>query len=146
VVTAHEIGHHMHRDIYRLFIIQSAVYLVVLKLVDVVLKTTSGPLGFSGISDPAALPWMVLLFAAFGALASPLMNAYTRHVEKQADAYALNITTDPISFTRAMTRLVNQNLAVASPPQWEEFLFYDHPSYNKRVKLAQDYQKSKENS
>ena len=34
VVTAHEIGHHIHRDIFRLFVIQSSLYLIGLKIVD----------------------------------------------------------------------------------------------------------------
>jgi STE24 endopeptidase len=143
VVTAHEIGHHVNRDIFRMFVIQSAVSLVVLKIVDVVLKATATPLGFSGISDPAALPWQVLLFGVLLTLASPLTNGYTRHVESQADGYALGLTEDSRAFINAMTRLVNQNLGVARPPRWEEVLFYDHPSYYNRVEQARKFEKGR---
>ena len=143
VVTAHEIGHHINRDIWRLFIIQSAVYLIGFKIVDVVLKASVSHLGFNGISDPAALPWLVLIFGAFSVLVSPLMNSYTRHVESQADGYALKLTEDPKAFVDAMTRLANQNLAVAHPSLWEEVLFHDHPSYNKRVEQARLYEEQK---
>ena len=68
VVTAHEIGHHLHRDIYRSFIVQSALYLIVLKIVDVIFKAVVAPPGYSGIADPAALPLLLLLFGVLGFL------------------------------------------------------------------------------
>jgi STE24 endopeptidase len=141
VVTAHEIGHHMNRDMFRLFLVQSATSLILLKVVDVILKVTVTPLGYSSINDPAALPWLILLFGILSTLISPLLNTYTRHVESQADGYALNLTGTSDAFIYAMTRLTNQNLSVAYPARWEELLFYDHPSYYQRVKQAQKYEK-----
>jgi STE24 endopeptidase len=82
----------------------------------------------------------MLLFGIFSTLISPLTNGYSRHVENQADGYALDLTNDSVAFIDAMTRLANQNLAVAHPSRWEEFLFYTHPSYNKRVELAHSYE------
>jgi len=142
-VTAHEIGHHNHRDIFRMFMIQSVLYLIVFKLIDVVFKAAVFPLGFGGIADPAALPLLALILGVFSALVSPIMNSYSRHIESQADEYALILTSNTRAFIDAMTRLVNQNLAVASPAIWEELLLYDHPSYNRRVTQAKRYEKSK---
>jgi STE24 endopeptidase len=142
VITAHEIGHHLHRDIYRLFVIQMGIYLIGFKLTDVVLKAAAVPLDFSAISDPAILPLLALILGTFGTLVSPLTNSYTRHVENQADEYALRLTGDSKSFIDSMTRLVNQNLAVANPPKWEEVLFHDHPCYRKRVEHARVFEKS----
>ncbi len=142
-VTAHEIGHHLHRDIYRLFVVQSAVYLIGLKIIDAILKAVVIPLGFNGIADPATLPLILLLFGVFSMLISPLVNAYSRHVESQADGYSLNLTDDPEAFIDAMTRLANQNLSIAYPSQWEELLFYDHPGYNRRVEQAHSYEENR---
>lgn len=136
VITAHEIGHHMNRDIYRLFAFQAGVYLVILVILNYAFKAAVASLGYSGIADPAALPLLILISGALGFLASPLVNTFTRYVEKQADIYALRLTNDPQAFVRAMTRLTDQNLSVANPSAWEEVLFYDHPSYHRRVKLA----------
>jgi len=144
VVTAHEIGHHLHRDIYRAFVIQSAIYLISFKIIDVVLKTMVSPLGYRGVADPANLPLLLLLFGATGVLTSPLTNAYSRHVESQADTYALGLTDNPAAFIDSMTRLANQNLSVANPPRWEELLFYSHPSYNKRVEQGRLFKKNTE--
>jgi STE24 endopeptidase len=140
VITAHEIGHHLHRDIFRMFVIQSAVFLIGLKVIDIAIKATAAPLGYSGISDPAVLPLLMLILGVIGALGSPLLNGYTRLVENQADEYALNLTNDSKAFIDSMTRLVNQNLAVAFPPVWEEVLFHDHPSYGRRVGHAKAFE------
>ena len=140
VITAHEIGHNQHRDIFRLFVIQSVVFLIVIKIVDVVLKAIAVPLGFNGISDPAILPLFMLIIGVIGSLISPLMNSYTRHVENQADEFALALTNNTQAFIESMTRLTNQNLSVAFPSRWEEFLFHDHPSFGKRVEHAKIFQ------
>jgi STE24 endopeptidase len=68
-------------------------------------------------------------------------NTFSRLVESQADWYALDLTNDPKAFIDSMTRLANQNLAVADPPAWEELLFYSHPSYNKRVAQAHSHKR-----
>jgi STE24 endopeptidase len=94
------------------------------------------PAGYSSIANPAVLPLLLFLFGGLSAVISPLTNAYSRHVESQADNYALELTNNPEAFVDSMTRLANQNLALADPPRWEEFLFYSHPSYNRRVKQA----------
>jgi STE24 endopeptidase len=137
VINAHEMGHHLHRDIYRLFVIQAVVYLIGLKITDIVIKVVQG--GFP-TPDPALLPDLALILGIFGALVSPLVNSYSRHVENQADEYALTLTGDAKSFIDSMTRLVNQNLGVAYPPRWEEILFHDHPCYGKRVEHAKAFQ------
>jgi STE24 endopeptidase len=139
VVTAHEIGHHVDRDIYRILVIQIAVSLISLRIVDAILKSTAVPLGFDAIADPAAFPLLLLIFGVISALFSPVLRNYSRIIESQADGFALLLTHDPESFMNAMTRLINQNLGVAYPARWEEFLLYDHPSYNKRVELAKKY-------
>lgn len=143
VVAAHEIGHHVDKDIYRLFVVQMATSLISLRIVDVILKATVVPLGFNGIADPAALPLLILTFGVISTLFSPVLKSYSRNIESQADGYALLLTHDPESFTNAMTRLINQNLGVAYPAWWEELLLYDHPSYNQRVELAKKYQRFK---
>jgi STE24 endopeptidase len=139
VVLAHELGHHLHRDIPKLMAIQAGMIFVGLYLSDLVLKAGVIPLGLQGPADPAGLP---LLFLSLGVLMiaiTPLTNAYSRRVEIQADKAALELTDNPQAFIAAMTRLINQNLSVADPELWVELLFYDHPPYTKRINLARLY-------
>lgn len=139
VIMAHELGHHRHSDISRLFVVQSTILLIGLYVTDLMLKATVVPLGFSSISDVAALPLLILIFAGVSLLMIPLTNSYSRHLEAAADDYALRLTDDPESFITAMTKLTDQNLAEAQPSRWVELLLYDHPSYNRRVEYAGYY-------
>ncbi len=139
VIMAHELGHRRHNDILRLFTLQSAILLVGFFITNLVLKESIVPLGFSGVSDVAALPLLILILGAFSLLVSPLANSYSRYLETAADSYALRLTGDPASFVRAMTRLTDQNLAEAEPSRWVERVFYDHPSYRSRMILARYY-------
>jgi STE24 endopeptidase len=68
-ITAHELGHHLHKDIFRLCVIESAIWLVGFYIADLILKVSVAPLGFTGISDVAALPLLLLIFATFSLLA-----------------------------------------------------------------------------
>jgi len=139
VILAHELGHHIHRDIPKLIAVQAAVVLLAFYLSGLVLRASLVPFGFQGIADVAAFPLLFLSLAAFGLIVTPLINAYSRYVEGSADEAALELTANPRAFVTAMTRLTDQNLTVADPSRWVELLFYDHPPYTKRVDLAHRY-------
>ncbi len=139
VILAHELGHHIHRDIPKLIAVQAVVVLIAFYLSDLVLRVSLVPLGFQGIADVAALPVLFISLAVFGLIVTPFINAYSRYVETSADEAALELTDKPQAFVTAMTKLTDQNLNVADPSRWVELLFYDHPPYNKRVDLAQRY-------
>jgi Zn-dependent protease with chaperone function len=59
-----------------------------------------------------------------------------RHLEKQADIFAIEQQEDPQSFSSAMTKLANQNLIDPSPSRCVELLFYDHPPISRRLRYA----------
>jgi len=139
VILAHELGHHLHRDIPKLIAVQAVVVLLAFCLANLVLKASVGALGFQGIADVAAFPLLVLSLAAFALVVTPLVNAYSRYLETSADEAALELTASPRAFVTAMRKLTDQNLGVAQPSRWVEFLFYDHPSYTRRVNLARRY-------
>ncbi|HEX7365387.1 MAG TPA: M48 family metallopeptidase [Dehalococcoidia bacterium] len=139
VILAHELGHHLHRDIPKFIALQAAMILLGLYLSNVVLKASLVPFGFDGIANVAAFPLLLLSIVAFSLIITPFTNAYSRYVEASADEAAMELTANPQAFVTAMTRLTNQNLSVANPSRWVELLFYDHPSYTKRVSLANRY-------
>ncbi len=139
IITAHELGHHLHSDTFRLLVIHSAIWLIGFYVADLALKAIAVPLGFSGISDIATLPLLMLILATFNLLIAPVVNSYSRHLEMAADEYALRLTDDPESFITTMTKLTDQNLSEAQPSRWVEVLMCDHPSYTKRVEHAHYY-------
>ncbi len=136
-VLAHELGHHVNRDIPLGMAVGTVGTLIGLYLASVGLKWGVGLFGFNGLSDIAALPVFMLAVGLYGLITMPLGNAFSRWQERRADAYALRATHKPAAFVSAMTRLANQNLSEADPEPWVEFLLYSHPALSKRIKMAQ---------
>jgi STE24 endopeptidase len=134
VVLAHELGHHVHRDIWKLIISQSILTLVGLYVANVLLHWVVDSLHFyQALTDPATMPFLFLLMGLFGLIVMPIGNGYKRLIEYQADEYALEMTRKVGAFKSAMTRLANQNLSDAEPAPLIEVLFLDHPSIKKRL-------------
>ena len=138
-VLAHELGHHVHRDLILGIIVQSMLILVGFWLADRVMQWGIALFGYTGLTDPATLPLLMLALGVFGVVTMPLGNAWSRWREGKADQYALRTTANPAAFIGAMTRLANQNLAEAEPPAWVEFLLHSHPSIHKRVAMAENF-------
>lgn len=140
VVLAHELGHHVHHDIWKLIISQSLITLAGLYVANLVFHWAIETQHFyAGLADAATIPLLLALTALFGLIVMPLNNAISRYVEYQADHYALQSTGMVEPFKRAMTRMANQNLSDIQPSPIIEFLFYDHPSVGRRLKHADDY-------
>lgn len=139
-VIAHELGHHIHRDIPTGLLVSAVIALAGLYLAALALNRGAAAFGFSGPADIAALPLFALTAGLFGLITLPVNNAYSRWREARADHYALEATRNPQAFANAMTRLANQNLAEADPEPWIVFLLYSHPPIRDRVAMAAKFQ------
>ena len=72
VVLAHELGHHVHRDIWKLIVSQSLFMLVGLFLFNLCLTWAVDNLNrYQGIADPATLPLLLVLTGIFGFIIAP---------------------------------------------------------------------------
>ena len=138
-VLAHELGHHVHRDLPVGLLVESAITLGGLYLASVGLNWGVAVFGFESPADIAALPLFALVLGIYGLVTMPLSNAYSRWRERRADAYALEVTGKGEAYASALTRLANQNLADAEPEEWVEMLLYSHPALSKRIANAQGY-------
>jgi len=136
-VLAHELGHHVNKDIPLSIAFETVSTVVGLWLASLALNWGASAFGLAGAADIAALPVFLLAMGLFGLVTMPLTNGFTRWRESLADRYALDSTRDPAAFASAMTRLANQNLAELDPEPWVEFLLYSHPALGKRIKMAQ---------
>jgi STE24 endopeptidase len=135
-VLAHELGHHVHKDIP--FLILSGTLLTTLGLFvsSLVLDYAVGVFSFTSVADIAAFPALSLVLGAYGLLTQPLSNALSRWRENMADDYALRSTGKNEAFAFAFTRLANQNLGEIAPEAWVVFMFYSHPPLGERIKKA----------
>ncbi|MHB8647485.1 MAG: M48 family metallopeptidase [Thermomicrobiales bacterium] len=139
VVMAHELGHHVHGDIWRGMAFDTFVTLVGLFIANLLLHAGVDAFGYRSVSDVAAFPLLALILAAFGLMTMPLTNAYSRARERAADAYALTLTGNAAAFVTAMQRLANQNLAEMEPPRWAVLLFYSHPPLAERIQRGRRF-------
>jgi STE24 endopeptidase len=136
-VCAHELGHHVHKDIPLAILVQGTITLVGLYLTSLCLRRGIMFLGIENISDVTTMPLLFLVLGAYRLITMPLSNAYSRCRERLADQYALSISGKPHAYASALIRLANQNLAEIEPEPWVEFIFYSHPSLGKRIAMAQ---------
>jgi STE24 endopeptidase len=91
------------------------------------------------MSDPAALPVLLLIGGAWSLLLMPLVNAVSRAQERAADRYALTTTRNVDAFVTAMKRLSQQNLAEEYPSPLVRWLFYSHPPIRERIDAARAF-------
>jgi STE24 endopeptidase len=138
-VVAHELGHNVHADVLRGLAIEVGMIWAGLAVAAALLDPVFRALGWGDWRAPAALPLLAFLAEAAGLLAMPLFNAFSRHVERAADRYALDQTDKPAAFAEAMRKLASQNLIEAEPPRWAEWLLYTHPPVAQRIRMAEGY-------
>jgi STE24 endopeptidase len=138
-VLAHELGHHVHRDIPKGILVESIITMGGMYFASLVLNWGTKFFTLDGPADIAGLPLFILVIGIYGFLTMPLSNMYSRWRERRADEYALSITGNGSAYASAMKRLANQNLADADPEPWVEYLLHSHPALQKRIKTAQEF-------
>jgi STE24 endopeptidase len=136
-VVAHELGHHVRRHLLQKLALQAVTIFVGLYLADQALRRWDSPFGFRGLADFANLPLLILVGVAGSLILLPLVNIHSRTCERQADAYALEAIRERHAFVSALEKLAAMNLAERQPPAWIEFVFYSHPSVEKRTRFGQ---------
>jgi STE24 endopeptidase len=98
---------------------------------------------FETLSDFANLPLLILGATVLSFLLMPLMNAYSRYNERQADQYAFRSISKVQPFISSMNKLADQNLAERAPSKFVEWFFHSHPAISHRVAAAQAWGRSR---
>lgn len=137
VILAHELAHHVHRDIWKGIALETGLIALGFYLADLVLTRCAGSFGLTGKGDIAALPLLLLAAGAVSIALMPLANALSRAHERRADRYALEMTKNVPAFVSAMKRLGAQNLAEEHPSRLVQILFYTHPPIGARIRAAE---------
>jgi STE24 endopeptidase len=141
-VLAHELGHHVHRHIFKSIVVQGAITFVGFWAANWVLHYAVDRMNlFETLSDFANLPLLALVFTVLSFLMLPVVNAYSRYNERQADRYAFRSIAGVGPFISSMNKLADQNLAERSPSKWVEWFFHSHPAIARRVAAAEAWAK-----
>jgi STE24 endopeptidase len=142
-VMGHEMGHYALGHIPRSILLASLVILLSLLLVDRVgrrlIDRFSGRLGFERLSDVASLPLLLLLMQVCVLLFSPVVLAYSRAQEHEADRFALELTRTNHSAAQAFAKLQQENLGVPWHSPLEKIFRATHPSIGERIEFCNRY-------
>ena len=141
-VLAHELGHHVHKHIFKSIGVQAAVTMLGFWAANWTLHyAVERRHIFVSLSDFANLPLLVLIFAVLSFLLMPALNAFSRFNERQADRYAFENIASVAPFISSMNKLAEQNLAERTPSRWVEWWFHSHPAVARRVAAAEQWDK-----
>ena len=99
---------------------------------------------FHSMARHIAHPALILLVTVFGFLFTPVSNAYSRHLEHQADQYGLEVIHGlvpdaPVVAAHAFQILGEVDLEEPNPSTSVKFWFYNHPPLDERMRFAQMY-------
>jgi STE24 endopeptidase len=136
VILAHELAHHVHRDIWSGIALETVLITAGFFVADRALGVFAGSFGLAGKADVASLPILLLAAGAVSIAFLPIANGLSRAHERRADRYALTMTRNAEAFVTAMKRLAAQNLAEETPPRVVEWLLHSHPSTQSRIEAA----------
>ena len=147
-VVGHEMGHYVLGHVWKGILLSVVGLFVLLYLGSLVIGWILGRWGgrwkIRGLQDWASLPVLLLILSVLSFLGDPISNAFSRHIEHQADVYGLEVTHGVIpnaGRTAANSFQVEGEtyLADPDPNPANVFLFYDHPPISDRVRLCLTY-------
>ena len=147
-VFGHEMGHYVLHHIRNGILFGAGVLLVFLFAGFHVLRSALARFGSAwkirGADDWASLPPLLLTILVLNFIFTPVDNAYSRHLEHQADQYGLEVVhgivpNAPQVAARSFQILGEVDLAEPSPSTAVKIWFYDHPPLEERIRFAQSY-------
>lgn len=139
-VLAHELGHHVHKHIVKSIAVQAGISLLGFWAANEVLRYVIDEqhwFELQGLGDFAGIPLLLLVSSVLSLVLLPLMNAYSRYNERQADRYCWANIASVAPFVSAMNKLAGQNLAERDPSRVVEVLFHSHPPVARRISAAE---------
>ena len=137
-VTGHEIGHYVLGHVWIIVIVFSLLAVLLFFLADRLFPRVARAFGSdAGIGDPRGFPVLMFLLSLFAFLAQPVLNTLSRTDESAADAYSLQTVNLPDALASALVKTAEYRSP--RPNAVEEFVFYSHPSVERRVRAAMEW-------
>ncbi len=137
-VTGHEIGHYALGHIWRSVIVFSLLTIVLFFLADRLFPRIARLFGSkASIGDPTGFPALLFTVGLFGLLALPVTNGLSRLGESEADSYSYKTVNLPDAMAGALVKTAEYRNP--RPAAAQEFVFYTHPSVERRVRAAMEW-------
>jgi STE24 endopeptidase len=137
-VTGHEIGHYVLKHSWWGLLLYSVLAIVLLWLASFLFPRVARLFGTdAAIAEPRGVPVLGFIVAFLSLLILPVTNSFGRMLETQADRYSLETENRPDALSTALVKTAEYRYPRPGPV--EEFLFYDHPSVERRVRAAMEW-------
>jgi STE24 endopeptidase len=137
-VLAHELGHFKRCHVVKRIVATFALSLVFLWVLGLLMQTTWFYQGL-GVTTPSTALALLLFFMVlpiFSFLLGPVMSAYSRKHEFEADAYAAK-QTDANDLVSALVKLYQDNAATLTPDPLYSRFYDSHPPAMVRISHLQ---------
>jgi STE24 endopeptidase len=137
-VMGHEMGHYVMNHVLKTLVFFSVLWLVGFAFLSWasrgLLARHGAAWGVRSVGDIASLPVTVAALTTFVFLATPIFNTIIRTQETEADMFGLNLAREPDGMAEVALKL--SEYRKMSPSKFEEFIFFDHPSGESRIRAA----------
>jgi Zn-dependent protease with chaperone function len=147
-VFGHEMGHYVLGHVRDTLIYLALLVLILLyigyRALRSMLRRWGAGWKVRGVDDWASLPALLLLFAIFSFLTEPLINAYSRQIEHNADVYGIEVIHGLVLNGREVAAHSFQVMGEVSldepdPNRFIEFWMFSHPSTSERMRFVETY-------
>lgn len=147
-VFGHEMGHYVLHHIRNGILFTAGVLFILLfsgfHALHWLLRRFGPGWRIAGADEWASLPVLVLILFIFSFIFTPIDNAFSRHIEHQADQYGLEVIhgivpNAPQVAAQGFQILGEIDLDEPSPSTAVKIWFYDHPPISERILFAQTY-------
>ena len=137
-VTGHEIGHYVLKHTWWGVLFFSVTAVILFWLAEKLYPRFARAFGTDApIGDPRGIPVLFFLISFFSFIGMPVLNTFGRTLESQADMYSLRTENRPDALSTALVKTAEYRYP--RPNAVEEFIFYDHPSVERRVRTAMEW-------
>jgi len=138
-----EMGHcklrHLWQGIGLAWLMSFALLFAAARIMERALLRFGPRWGVTSLADEAALPLFAAVLGLLLVVVEPAANAWSRHIEHQADAFGLEVTRLNAAAARTFVKLGSENRSDPDPPAVLRVLLYTHPPLVDRVRFALDY-------
>ncbi len=147
-VLGHEIGHDRLAHIWKGIGTASAALIggfwLLWRLLPWMTRAAGARARIEASPSAALLPLVMLYASVCGFVLQPVAGGVSRHLEHQADLYALRAVAGEPGWrdtaVSSFQKMAARNLSDPDPPAWIEWFLYSHPSAGRRIRFCAAWQ------
>ena len=137
-VTGHEIGHYKLGHVWDGVFLTIVIVMASFFIADTAFNPVARMFGArDDIGDPTTMPVLLFLVGVIAMFTQPVSNALSRINETEADHYSYEMVNLPDGMASALVKTAEYRNP--RPGTLEEWLFYTHPSVERRVRAAMEW-------